>query len=103
MAGNPRSAAQKARQLAAVAAAVYGSSGRDVIRLPLEPDHPLVSVLRNALNRAEVQPSNTLLPEPNLSRVQQRRRHPSPLELGRPLVLMLHALSRAMVAPRMNC
>ena len=55
-AGRIRSAAQRARQLAAVAAAVYGS-GPDKIRVPLEAEHHLVSVLRHALTRAEVCPT----------------------------------------------
>ena len=101
MAGNPRSAAQKARQLAAVAAAVYGSSGRDVIRLPLEADHPLVSVLRNALNRAEVQPPNTLLFRTSLLQ-NLAATASAPLGRDRSLDLTLHALSRSVLAPRRN-
>jgi hypothetical protein len=43
-----RSAAQRAQQLADVAAAVYEAGGR-AIHLPLEQAHPLVAVLRAAL------------------------------------------------------
>lgn len=62
--GNARSAAQRAKQLAAVAAAVYDSSGRGSIRLPLEAEHPLAAVLRHALTKAEVAPPGVLSPKP---------------------------------------
>ena len=43
-----RSASERAQQLAEVAVAVYEAGGRS-IHLPLDPAHPLVSVLRAAL------------------------------------------------------
>ena len=54
--GLSRSVAQRASQLASVAAALMDSGGRGGTRPPFEASHPLVSVLRHILRKAEVTP-----------------------------------------------
>lgn len=49
-----KSAAQRAAQLAEVAAAVYDGGGAINIRLPLESEHPLVQVMTTAVRKEQV-------------------------------------------------